>query len=115
VVENKPSNCRLDNLAWGTPQENEADKIRHGTKQAGDVHYARTRPERLARGDSHGSRTRPQSTLRGSKHPAAKLTESQVIEIRASSGTLAAVARRYEVSEHAVRNIKRGVTWRHVI
>lgn len=37
-LDRDPSNNALDNLALGTQQENEADKIRHGTKQFGDIH-----------------------------------------------------------------------------
>lgn len=43
---------RLENLSWGTPQENSADRIRHGT------------------------------TAKGAKNGGAKLTEEQVHEMR---------------------------------
>ncbi len=36
----KRSDNRLDNLAWKTRLENDADKIRHGTRQFGEDHHA---------------------------------------------------------------------------
>lgn len=30
-------NCRVDNLAYGTPKENGEDKVRHGTSSAGEL------------------------------------------------------------------------------
>lgn len=32
-----PTDCRLSNLAWGSRHENEADKVRHGTKLEGEA------------------------------------------------------------------------------
>ena len=32
-------NCRLDNLAWGTQRDNEADKRKHGTVYQGERHH----------------------------------------------------------------------------
>lgn len=31
-----PSNCRLENLSWGTPAQNAADKVEHGTSWHGE-------------------------------------------------------------------------------
>lgn len=33
-----PSDNRLENLAWGTPKENQSDQYRHGTRVASDRH-----------------------------------------------------------------------------
>lgn len=32
------NDARLSNLAWGTPKENAADKLRHGTRSRGESH-----------------------------------------------------------------------------
>lgn len=34
--DGNPSNCRLSNLRWGTPSENNLDKRNHGTDQSGE-------------------------------------------------------------------------------
>ena len=79
---------RLENLDWGTSSENEADKRRHGTLQAGE------------------------------KNGAAKLSAAQVAEIRrtyASGGvsqkTLAAA---YRVSQGTVSRLITGTRWAHL-
>lgn len=50
----------------------------------------------------------------GSRHGNAKLTERDVLAIRASSLTGVALAARYGVSTSLISNIKRGHGWRHV-
>lgn len=35
-LDGDPANCRLDNLAWTTPSENEAHKLAHGTDARGE-------------------------------------------------------------------------------
>lgn len=80
----RKSDCRLENLRWGTKQENSKDKALHGT------------------------------ALKGSKNPSAKLCERDVIEILQSSGTCAEIAAKYSVSDVLIGNIRRGKSWRHV-
>ena len=41
-LDGKPSNNSISNLAWGTKQENEDDKRRHGTLKFGTFHWAAT-------------------------------------------------------------------------
>lgn len=36
VNDNDRTNCSLDNLCWGTPKENAADKFRHGSQPIGE-------------------------------------------------------------------------------
>lgn len=77
------SNNRLSNLVWGTPMENHQDKERHGT------------------------------IPRGSRHTNAKLTDSQVVEIRKSfSGgeRQCDIARRYGVAQGTINGIVRNRT-----
>lgn len=81
------TNNRLSNLAWGTSAENEADKVRHGTK------------------------------VRGEAHSAAKLTESQVIQMRADVAagmSCKGAAAKYGIFIENVRKIVRRKGWSHV-
>ncbi len=86
-LDGNPQNNRKDNLTWGTPTENAADKERHGTK---------------ARGESCGS---------------SKLTESEVMEMRRlhlSGLGYRKLAVKYGVSRANVRRACLGITWRHL-
>lgn len=85
--DGNPLNNRLENLRWGTPKENAADAIRHGT------------------------------FVRGSKNGCAKLTESAVREIhrlRKQGWILDRLARRFGVSLTSIWYVVRGRTWKHV-
>lgn len=93
---------RVENLAWKTHIENEADKVQHGTLLAGDRHPARLHPERMA----HGAR-----------NAATKLTEAQAASILAESAAGAsqrALARKNGVSQRTVQHLLRGTTWSHL-
>ncbi|MBD9519322.1 hypothetical protein IB262_05365 [Ensifer sp. ENS02] len=70
-------------MSWKTKAENEADKLKHGTK---------------ARGERHGS---------------AKLTEQQVRSMRALKGleSNAVIAQRYGISERQTKLILNGGSW----
>jgi hypothetical protein len=52
---------------------------------------------------------------KGSQCRMSKLTEEQVLEIREASGTLQSLATKYNVSKPAISNIKRGLSWRHLL
>lgn len=80
-------NNRLENLAWGTREENMEDMRRHGT---------------LAQGESAVQ---------------AKLTEVQVREIRAARGLIPQkeLAQKYGISQVAVSFIMTRRTWKHVV
>lgn len=77
-------NNALANLQYGTHQQNSNDQKRHGT------------------------------TRKGSDHPMAKLTEADVLALRASAGTTVALAEAYGVSNQLVSRIKRREIWRHI-
>lgn len=101
-LDGNPSNNVLDNLCWGDRLEQAEDMRRHGT---------------TAVGDRHGTRTKPESVPRGSSRAFAKLTETQVIEIRKSLSegqTLKSIASRYKVDSQTIANIRDGKLWRHV-
>ena len=68
-------------VRWATPVENSADKKKHGT------------------------------TARGSSHGRAKLTEAEVLAIRAAKGTQCTIASQYGVAQQTVSRIKRGEKW----
>lgn len=71
-------------LRWASPEENEADKIEHGT------------------------------VARGEKHYAAKLTETDVVKIRALRGVFPQreLAEMFSVGAGAIAAIHAGSTWR---
>jgi hypothetical protein len=73
-----------ENLIWGTWEENYEDRIRHGTD------------------------------LRGERHPNSKFTQSEVDYIRShqnSRGLIAKLAREFNVSWNAIRDIRTGRCW----
>jgi hypothetical protein len=77
----------LDNVCWGTPEENEADKVRHGTAQ------------------------------RGSKHYRAKLSDEKIHAIRnmlAQGFTHSYISRLFTVSRSTISLIHQGKSWRSV-
>lgn len=77
---------RLENLYWATPKENAQDRILHGTQ------------------------------TRGSTHGEAKLTEEQVVEIRAKCDLgirQKDIAAEYGVSSGLISQIKTRLIWRH--
>jgi len=96
------ANNRPSNLAWGTRQENAADRDLHGTTARGRRNGAYTKPERVRRGDNNGR---------------AILTTAQVREVRRrlDAGDLRAdVARDLDVDWNVIDRIARGVTWASV-
>jgi hypothetical protein len=66
-LDGNPANCALDNLKWGTPVENHADQYRLGTRVCGE------------------------------RHPQAKLSASQVGQIRTMYAT--GKYKQYEIAE----------------
>lgn len=79
-----PTDNRLENLRWGTAEENIADMRLHGT------------------------------TPRGERNGSAKLTENEVRDIRASPLTGRAVAAIYGVHASRVFRIREGNAWKHL-
>jgi hypothetical protein len=89
-------NVALSNLRWGTPQENAADSIRHGTMK------------------------------RGSDHPKSRLTDEIVRQIRVryaairgnkgkiANGGLSRLAGEFGIARPTVHKIVLRKTWKHV-
>lgn len=92
-------------LVAGAPVDNVADMWSKGRQQ--DYRS-------MATGDANASRKRPERVARGEQHGAARLTAAAVLEIRASSDSHAALARRYGVTDVAVAMARSGKTWRHL-
>lgn len=86
--DGEKTNNSLSNLRWGTPQENNKDQVRHGTRAV------------------------------GSRAGVSKLTEAQVRSIRDlwDYGKLSQleIASAMNVHRRTVNNIIRGVAWKHV-
>lgn len=83
-LDGDPTNNHVENLAWGTFKDNEADKKRHGR------------------------------SLIGERHHQAILTADNVRAIRLSSETGVALATRYGVSPSAICLVRKGRNWSHV-
>lgn len=93
----------LANLAWVTPKENASHKKRHGTYLTG----MDTTPHRY-----------PDLRPRGSKHGMAKLTESDVVEIkkRLAAGERRSVLRaEFQAAPTMIDKIAQGCGWSHVV
>ena len=87
-LDGNPSNNNLENLCWGTVEENMADRDRHGT------------------------------TAIGIKHGRAKLTESNVIDIRdlyrREIYNQVELSRMFGIGQARVSRIIRGQLWKHL-
>jgi hypothetical protein len=77
-------NCAASNLRWATCVSNNADKRLHGTRQTGE------------------------------RHGLSKLTDAQVLAIRADTRLQADIAADYQVHPSAISRVKSGARWGHV-
>jgi len=87
-LDGDPANNNLLNLCWGTPAENQADRITHGTHRCGE------------------------------QLPWSKLTEANVREIRAEYATgiisQKQIGEKYGVCQHTISRLLLKKTWKHV-
>ena len=86
-------------LFLGTRRDNIQDAVRKG---------------RMATGSRQGAYTMPHRRPRGCGHGMAKLTEAQVIAIRADTRRRRFIAADYGIAATYVNQIKRRSVWRHV-
>lgn len=77
------TNPKLANLRWGTPLENGADRVEHGT------------------------------SCKGERNSQAKLSAKQVENIRASSMSSLAIAKDYNVAGSTIRAVRLRINWSH--
>ena len=84
--DDRPINTRLNNLDWGTPTENCADKIAHGNQPMGET------------------------------IPWSKLTETDVRFIKSNRGLISQteMAKMFDVPQSAISKAANGKTWKHV-
>lgn len=81
------SNNQVSNLAWGTHSENDQDQRRHGTR------------------------------IMGERHPLSKLTNDDVLKIRAlreQGLTLQVIANQFGIDQSNVAFIAKRMTWTHI-
>ena len=84
-LDGDPTNCEVGNLSWGTAKQNAADKIAHGRQVRGEAVHS------------------------------ARLSEQDVIAIRASVGvSRRELARQHGVSVTTIYSVLAGRSWRHV-
>ena len=86
-LDGNPSNNHISNLAWGTPRENDRDKILHGTD---------------SRGEQNGS---------------AKLNATNILEIRmraANGETQKSIAKDFHVRQTHISAIVLRRLWKHI-
>lgn len=102
-----PACVNPDHLFLGTPKENTQDMMRKGRRVAPVI-------KNRACGERHGSKTKPERLKRGSAHHQAKITESDVLDIRASKEPLSALSKRYGMTPTTLSKVRRGLLWRHV-
>lgn len=89
-LDGNPTNNRLENLCWGSKQENMDDRSRHGAWKP----------------------------VSGERHGSAKLTASDVIEIRKlvheGRAIQADLAKRYGVRKGTMSRVVSGALWKHL-
>jgi hypothetical protein len=83
-LDGRKPNNHERNLTWGTHKQNTADSIRHGT------------------------------WVHGERHHSNKLTEAEVLAIKASPLPRAEVAELFEITPGMVGHIRDGRRWKHL-
>jgi len=128
-----PACCNPQHLFIGTQKDNIQDAVHKGRMASGSRHGSRTHPERVARGDRAGLRVHPESAARGERnghathpectpkgvsHGRAKLTEADVLRIRAlradKSVMVNTLCRQYGVSRSTILRIVSRNNWTHI-
>ena len=97
-----PLCCSVVHLFLGSASDNRLDAKMKG---------------RIPRGDDHPARRSPAYLPRGSRHGRAKLTEADVMAIRASAAagtSLASLGREYGVSNVCIRFVVIRRNWAHI-
>lgn len=112
-----PPCCNPDHLFLGTLADNAADRDAKGRTAKGDRSGARRYPERWSRGDKHWTRLRPNDVPVGEDAATAKLSASDVFDIRQKRNqgvTLQRLAIEFGVGISTIARIAKGVSWQSV-
>jgi len=113
-----PRCCNPNHLRLGTHRENMADMQRKGRAASGDQNGSRLYPDRLVRGDAHAARNTA-GWSQGERNGEARLTESQVRDIRARYAmggiTLQELGNEMGVSKNAIHRAVHRKSWKHVV
>lgn len=83
----------------------------------GDENGSHTHPERLARGERNGKHTHPECTPRGERSGRSRLTNADVIAIRALSAngmSYHALSRKFGVTRRTIKLVAERITWVHI-
>jgi hypothetical protein len=103
----------LCELTYGPPPSPEYDAAHHCDNRRclnkKHLHWA-SKQENIAERDQRGRTYQPKGKL----HPAAKLTEQQVLEIRASDMPLGEIATAFGISKSHACGIRKRTKWPHV-
>ena len=123
---NTPPCVNPDHLYLDTQQGNMQYAIRcqrhvsltHPEKlPRGNEHWTQKYPEKIAKGERSGARVHPEKVARGERQGSARLTESQVREIRSlyATGIWSKIALVRKFNSNSVADIISGKSWRHVV
>lgn len=112
-----PPCCNPRHLHAGTKALNNNDKMKKGrfVPCVGERNGLHRNPQRASRGDAHYARTRPELLARGERHGQAKVTAAQVNEMRrlftGGGHTKRSIARRYGIGPSQIGRILNGEGW----
>lgn len=108
----KMSCINPNHLFLGTPKDNSQDMVSKGR------HASKVHPEKMPRGNRNGARTKPERLARGEQNGNSILTVDEVRSIKRMLNegyTQTFIALTFQIDRGTVRQIKRGITWRHII